>query len=236
MHTDSTHAVFKVLSSDNLIYGPIDLQTLAQWVRERRVHRDSWVHWEKPNKWVAAGSMDALQPEFESLTTASEGGKPATSASTSVTVDELRQFERFAPYSNEELELLISLCEVVVTEKGDLIIMKGDLSDSLFIVLSGQVRARIKVSGYETSLGLMNPGELFGEVAMLSQTARSADVVAESTARLLRVTSENFQQLMTDHPPLAAKMLYNMSRLLASRLAERNVDLQKDLAASFVWR
>ena len=67
MQTDSAAAVFKVLSSDNLIYGPIDLATLGQWVRERRVQRDSWVHWETANNWVAAGSIDDLQSEFEAL-------------------------------------------------------------------------------------------------------------------------------------------------------------------------
>lgn len=234
MQTDSAGAVFKVLSTDSLIYGPINLATLIQWVRERRVHRDSWVYWELENKWVAAGLMDSLRLEFKALS-ASPLAAP-DSDSSAVTVDELRQFERFSPYSNEELELLISFSEVVEMEKGDVIIKKDDLSDALFIVLSGKVRARIKVSGYETTLGTMHPGELFGEVAMLSQTARSADVVAEEPSRLLRVTSDTFQQLMSDHPPLAARLLYNIARLLASRLAERNVNLQKDLAASFVWR
>jgi CRP-like cAMP-binding protein len=71
---------------------------------------------------------------------------------------------------------------------------------------------------------------------MLSQTARSADVVAETPTRLLRLTSERFQELMAEYPPLAARLLYNMSRLLATRLSERNQQLQQDLASSFVWR
>jgi CRP-like cAMP-binding protein len=120
--------------------------------------------------------------------------------------------------------------------KGDLIIKKGDLSDAMFLVVSGQVRARLRVGGHDTSLGTMEPGELFGEVAMLSQTARSADVVAEVPTRLLQLTSEGFQELMSEHPKLAARMLYNISRLLATRLSQRNQELQKDLASSFVWR
>jgi SulP family sulfate permease len=82
----------------------------------------------------------------------------------------------------------------------------------------------------------MEPGELFGEVAMLSQTPRSADVIAEGPTRLLQLTSEHFQELMRDHPALGAKILYNISRLLATRLAERNTQLQKDLGSSFAWR
>lgn len=236
MQLDSTEAVFKVLSSDNLIYGPIDLATLVQWVQERRVQRESWIHLETANKWVAAGAIDALQSEFDALTEAPEEVPSSTAALSALTIDELRGFERFAPYSNEELALMITFCELVTAAKGDLIIKKADLSDSMFLVLSGQVRARIRVGDHDTSLGTMDPGELFGEVAMLSQTPRSADVVAEAPTRLLRLTSERFQELMSEHSTLAAKMLYNMSRLLAARISQRNDQLQKDLASSFVWR
>jgi len=236
MEATSADAVFKVLSSDNLIYGPIDLATLVQWVRERRVHRESWIHSETANTWVAAGSIDALQPEFDVLAEVPKAAPSAEAALPSITIDELRGFERFAPYSNEDLALLLTFSELVTAEKGDLIIKNGDLSDSMFLVLSGQVRARIRVGGHDTSLGTMEPGELFGEVAMLAQTARSADVVAEVPTRLLRLSSERFQQLMSDHSQLAARILYNISRLLATRISQRNQQLEKDLASDFVWR
>lgn len=235
MPTDADAPVFKVLSSDNLIYGPINLATLAQWVQERRVQRDTWVHLETDNNWVAAGSIAALQSEFDRVTdvtstTSVELNRPE------IQIEELRGFQRFAPYSNEDLALLITFCELVTAAQGDVIIRKGDLSDSMFLVLSGEVRARLRVGGHDTSLGTMGPGELFGEVAMLSQTARSADVVAEAPTRLLRLTSERFQEMMSNHSQLAARMLYNMARLLATRMSERNQELQKDLASSYVWR
>ena len=236
MKADSIETTFKVLSSDKLIYGPIDLVTLIQWVQERRVQRETWLHLETANKWVAAGVMEVLLPAFDALTEATEEVVVAAEATPVVTIDEMRGFERFAPYSNEELALLLTFCELMMAAKGELIIKKGDLSDSMFLVLSGQVRARIRLGEHDTSLGTMDPGELFGEVAMLSQTARSADVVAEAPTRLLRLTSDRFQEMMSEHSQLAAKMLFNISRLLATRLSERNVQLQKDLASSFVWR
>jgi len=236
MPVDSADAVFKVLSSDNLIYGPIDLATLVQWVRERRVQRESWVHWETANDWIAAGEIDALQPEFDALAAVPEATPSAEENLPKITVEELRGFDRFDPYSKEELALLLTFCELVTAAKGDLIIKKGDLSDSMFLVVSGQVRARLLVGKNDTSLGTMEPGEVFGEVAMLSQTARSADVVAETPTRLLRLTSGRFQELMSDHSQLAARLLYNISRLLATRISQRNQELHKDLASPYVWR
>jgi CRP-like cAMP-binding protein len=200
------------------------------------LQRESWVHWETENDWVAAGSIAALQPEFDALTDVSEATSAADPGWPAITLDELRGFERFAPYSNEDLALLLTFCELVMAAKGDLIIRKGDLSDSMFLVLSGQVQARLRVGGHDTSLGTMGPGELFGEVAMLSQTARSADVVADAPSRLLRLSSERFQELMSNHSQLAARMLYNIARQLASRMSQRNQQLQKDLASSYVWR
>ncbi len=236
MQTDSGDADFKVLSSDNLIYGPIDLPTLVQWVQERRVQRETWIYLETAKNWVAAGSIDALKPEFDDLKSITEVVLTGEEALPNVTLDELRGFERLAPYSNEDLALLLTYCELVLAAKDHLIIRKGDVSDSLYLVVSGQVRARIRVGGRDTSLGTLEPGEVFGEVAMLSQTARSADVVADSPARLLRLTSGNFQELMTHHADLAVRMLFSMARQLATRLSQRNQELYKDLASSFVWR
>lgn len=240
MPPDPDGAVFKVLSSDNLIYGPIDLETLVQWVRERRVPAEAWVYRETVNDWVAAGSIEALKPEFDGLGDVRQPAPaPAAeepSASPAISLEELRSFERFDPYSNEDLSLLLDFCDLITPAAGEVIIRKGDLSDSMFLVISGLVRARIRVGGHDTSLGTIGPGELFGEVAMLSQTARSADVIAEGPTRLLRLTSDRFQELMSDHPQLAARILYNMSRQLATRLSERNQELQKDLASAFVWR
>ncbi len=235
MQPDSADTLFKVLSSDNLIYGPIDLATLVQWVRERRVQPQTWVYQETVNHWITACSIEALKPEFDSR--AEVPPAPAAEVrSESVSLEELRKFERFDPYSSEDLSLLLSFCDVVTAAEDDLIIRKGDMSDSMFLVVSGQVRARLRVGGHDTSLGMIGPGELFGEVAMLSQTARSADVVAEGPTRLLRLTSDRFQELMYDHSELAARLLYNISRQLATRLSQRNQELQKDLASSFVWR
>ncbi len=236
MLPDSTDAVFKVLSSDNLIYGPVNLATLVQWARERRVQRETWVFSETSNSWVAAESIDGVRQVFDAPIEASRAAEASSAPVSAVTVDELRQFERFAPYSNEELQLLIKFCDVVLPEKGDLIIKQGDLSDSLFLVLSGRVRAQITVGGHDTLLGTMDPGELFGEVAMLSQTARSADVVAAEPTRLLRLMSDRLRELIADHPSMATKILYNISRLLATRLLHRTTELQKDLSSSFIWR
>src|SRR5262245_31316341 len=130
MQADSADAIFKVLSSDNLIYGPIDLATLVQWVRERRVQRETWLYQATVTRWVTAGSIEALQPECDARVEGPPAAPDADVRSSSALPDELRNFERFDPYSNEDLALLLSFCDVVTAAENDLIIRKGDLSDS----------------------------------------------------------------------------------------------------------
>jgi CRP-like cAMP-binding protein len=236
MAPDTSDPVFKVWSSDDLIYGPVDLATLVQWVQERRVLRDTWVHSQAANDWVAAGDMEELRSHFEAQDSQPQVDEAATAPEARASVEDLRSFERFAPYSYDELKRFLDYCDLVTAQKGELIIKKGDLSDAMFLVLSGEVRARLKVGGHDNSLGKIGAGELFGEVAMLSRTARSADVVGEAPTRLLRLSSEAFQRLIEEDSALAARILFNISHSLATRLAERNIDLQKDLSSAFVWR
>ena len=235
MQGKSSDKIFKVLSTDRLLYGPIDLEMLVQWVGEQRVQPETWIHSETLDSWITAGNMEELHSHFVALAEVDGEEQDSAAGQNVVTVEDLREFERFAPYSNEELTLLLSFCEVVVAAKGDVIIKKGDLSDSLFLILAGEVRARMLVGSSDNSLGMMHPGELFGEVAMLSQTARTADVVAEAPSRLLQLTSERFQQIIAEHPSLAAKMLFNLARLLATRMTQRNEQLQKDLTTPYAW-
>ena len=51
----------------NLICGPVDLETLMHWVGEGRVQRDTWIHWETANDWVAAGDIEELEATFSSM-------------------------------------------------------------------------------------------------------------------------------------------------------------------------
>src|SRR2546427_76222 len=53
MAPDPTDQVFKVWSSDDLIFGPVDLATLVHWLQERRVLRDTRIHSQAANDWVA---------------------------------------------------------------------------------------------------------------------------------------------------------------------------------------
>ncbi len=161
--------------------------------------------------------------------------RQATSA-TGIDVYELRLFPIFSTLPNHELAQFIRFAELVIVQPGEVVMKRREPGDAIFFVLSGSVRAQIRVGGEEKVLAKIGAGEFFGEMAMLTQTPRSADVIAEETCRLLRFSAEAFRLLIEQSPAAAAPMLYSLSSLMARRVLEVNNRYQHEVASGFVWR
>jgi flavin reductase (DIM6/NTAB) family NADH-FMN oxidoreductase RutF len=93
---------------------------------------------------------------------------------------------------------------------GETIVRQGDPGDDLYVVLEGRVRVERGGRAVE-SLG---EGEFFGEVAVLDRRPRSADVVAETDVRTLRLSREVVRDALQREPRAAWAML----QVLAGRL------------------
>ena len=107
MPTNNEEVHYKVWASDNVVYGPVVLETLLEWVADGRVLPDTWVFSEEVNSWKPAKSLsplgDALAEYHAThapLPTPTELGQ----ASDSITVDYLRQFDALAGLGQAELD------------------------------------------------------------------------------------------------------------------------------------
>jgi len=225
---------YRVWACDNQIYGPIPLAMLTQWVQEARVLRDTWIYFEGCQEWRLAKNIDPLRDSFapgdETIfleRQSAEGG---------IAPEELRKFAILASLSNHELAQLVRFGEMVHANPGDVIIKRGDPGDALFFVLAGAVRARIFVGSEEKTLGDIPAGQFFGDMAMFTQSPRSADVVCESEARLLRFGAEGFRTLIVQNPSAAAPMLFAIAGTMAQRVMDDNQRFQREVASGFVWR
>jgi flavin reductase (DIM6/NTAB) family NADH-FMN oxidoreductase RutF len=97
-------------------------------------------------------------------------------------------------------------------ENGEVIVREGDPGDELFVILEGRVR----VERGGRAVKSFGPGEFFGEVAVLDGRPRSADVVADGSARCLSLHREVLREVLQEEPRAAWAML----ETLASRLRE----------------
>jgi len=124
----------------------------------------------------------------------------------------------------------LSLIAAVCTEEGHglgtRIFQFGDAGDKLFVILEGKVRISREIAGMgEEALAVLGPGEVFGEMALLDESARSADARVHERCRLLVISKDAFDDLLFLHKDLAYEVLWNCVRILSSRLRETNEKL-----------
>lgn len=91
------------------------------------------------------------------------------------------------------------------------------------MILQGKVRISRTAPGMgEEAIALLSPGDVFGEMALLDEGPRSADVVAHERCVLLSLARTNFEDLLFLHKDLAYEILWNVVRTLIRRLRETN--------------
>jgi diguanylate cyclase (GGDEF)-like protein len=96
------------------------------------------------------------------------------------------------------------------------LIRESDLNDDLFFLLNGSLRV---VSAQKLVLRYSDPGDVVGELAVLSDQPRSADVIAETDSRLVRVSSSLVKTTLTD-PARAVQFLTMFAHIMAAKLRE----------------
>jgi CRP/FNR family cyclic AMP-dependent transcriptional regulator len=121
----------------------------------------------------------------------------------------------------------LSLLAQVATEEthatGTVLFKYGDPGDKLFIIVEGKVRISREVAGMgEEALAVLGPGSVFGELALLDDSTRSADARAHERCRVLVITKVDFDDLLFLHKDLAYEVLWSCVRMLSSRLRETN--------------
>jgi len=127
----------------------------------------------------------------------------------------LRRVPLFDSLGERELEALAELTFSRTFAQDQLIILAEEMGDTLFIVRRGQVKVSlIHATGKEFILSLLGEGEFFGELAILDQRPRSANVVAMEETELLMLRRQDFLGLVRRVPEIAVALL----EALAARL------------------
>lgn len=113
------------------------------------------------------------------------------------------------------LERLADLASRRTAGKGGVIFSQGDPGDALYGVASGRVRISATGSaGQEVFLSIMEPGDTFGEIAVMDDLPRTAGATALEDTTLITIKRGDFLELVETEPKLAIHLL----RLLCARL------------------
>jgi CRP-like cAMP-binding protein len=108
-------------------------------------------------------------------------------------------------------------------------VRENDATRELFVILKGTTRiGKTLYAGDEKELGLLGPGEFFGEMAFLDGGPRSASVWAAGETVALRIDRDAFEKLAARRPGIAYKVAIKIACSLADRLRVSN-----DMVESF---
>jgi len=116
--------------------------------------------------------------------------------------------------TTKEWDRLLQGAQVVSAEANTAVIRQGETSEEVYFILSGQAIAGLyDDEGRFTSLNMMGPGDFFGEIAALTGSRRTADVIMDEESSLIVVTANSLRGLM-DHPAVSQLFLSTMSERL----------------------
>ena len=126
-------------------------------------------------------------------------------------IDLLKRVPLFAGCSKAELRELALVADELDLREDRTLVREGQPGREFFILVEGSVR----VSRKGRKLGDLGPGDWFGEIALLTDTPRTATVTATSPIRVLVVTDRSFRRVVESMPKIALKVLSTLGQRLA---------------------
>jgi len=149
-------------------------------------------------------------------------------------------FKRLEPH---ELEHLAEEIDQVNYKAGETIFNEHDRGDALYILEEGSVRIWIYDDDVkDVTLAELKPGDFFGELAVLDRGERSSSATALTDIHLHRLSSDDFQQFLTDHPDAAIDVICEIAQrmrqtnLLVTQRASRNINVEMEEKATIGQR
>lgn len=125
----------------------------------------------------------------------------------------------FHGMSDAERDELLSLAQRVEIRKGEQIITQGKMLRNLWFILEGEAQVTRRTdSGCQITLAELGPSVQFGEMSFFHAAPHSADVVAMTDMKLLKLSREDFDRLCEAGNRVAHRLAMNSLQQMAERL------------------
>lgn len=133
--------------------------------------------------------------------------------------DALKNLSFFAEFDDSEIDEILEASEIVSFTSGDFIIREGDIDKSFYIIAKGEAAVR---KG-NTVIDHLKTGDCFGEIGFLMETKRTASIIAESSALVLKVNAELMENVSSGcqlryYKVFAETLIYRLS-ITSARLS-----------------
>ncbi len=141
---------------------------------------------------------------------------------TTVSTAVLRAVPLFSSVPDEQLRTLATVVTRKSLARGATVMVAGDQTDSLYIVLAGRLKVMMSdAEGKEVILSILGPGEFFGEMGLIDDSPRSASVVGIEPCELLSIAKRDFNKCLAENFEMAMAVMRGLVRRL--READRKI-------------
>ena len=136
-----------------------------------------------------------------------------------MTTDSFACLKIFKDFTEAERTEIMALAEPVEVPRGERIITQGKQTPNLWFIVEGRcLVTRRTESGSQLNLSELEACSHFGEMSYFHDAPHSADIVALTDVKLLRLSRAAFDKLCSTGSPLVLKLTLNCIEQLANRL------------------
>jgi len=139
-------------------------------------------------------------------------------------IDLLRKVPLFSELNESELESIAALASSIEIPKKNIVVQEFEPGDSMYVILEGEVKvSTYSVDGREVVLALLGKGSFFGEMSLLDEEPRSANVTTMVDSKFANIRRCDLVPLLLEQPAISLKLLTEIASRLrkTSRVLER---------------
>ncbi len=143
-------------------------------------------------------------------------------------LDFLRSLPLFSHLNETSARSLAAVCRFRRLEKGEILFLRSDFPEAVYVVRSGRISIVLdSPDGRQPVIDEMRPGEILGELGLLTLKTHSASAAAQSSSQVLVIPREAFLQVIDQDP--------GFTRLLLELTAQRlHQSAARELALAFM--
>ncbi len=139
----------------------------------------------------------------------------------------LAKIDILSGLEREDYKVLEGVVKSLQFSKGQQIVKEGDPANAVFVIASGSASISLELSdGRRKRLAAVGPGFAFGEMALVEDGTRTADVFADEAVVCYVLSIEMISAMETTHPHIPLKILANLVRSLSKRLRHANQEIR----------
>jgi CRP-like cAMP-binding protein len=123
-------------------------------------------------------------------------------------LQDLRKSPLFQGLSDQEIQQLMDMAEPVTLHAGEALMKQGEPGDAAYVVIKGEFEIRKQTGQSLIKIDMRNPGDVVGEMALLSHAPRSATVISVTDSETLRIPKGAFEKLLSSSSSATMAVLH----------------------------